>query len=48
MTLLFFIPMRLLGWDKYHPVIELLGASRFKMGEISSKFLNEIREFGRR
>lgn len=34
-----------LGWHKYHPLIEMLGAHRFKMGEITSKFLHEIRSF---
>jgi hypothetical protein len=42
----FIIPCQLLGWLKYHPVIEMLGANRFKMGEISSMFLAEIRAFG--
>jgi hypothetical protein len=46
-TLLFFIPLTLLGWVKYHPVIELLGAGRFKMGEITSTFINEIRRFAK-
>lgn len=45
LTMLFFIPCALLGWHKYHPVIELLGAHRFKMGEITEEFLQEIRRF---
>ena len=34
-ALLFFIPMKLIGWLKYHPVIEMLGTSRMKMGEFN-------------
>lgn len=47
MTLLFYIPLTYFGLVKYHPVIELLGAGRFKMGEMSSTFLNEIRMFAK-
>jgi Amt family ammonium transporter len=46
LTMAFFLPMKWLGWAKYHPVIELLGAHRFKMGEITQSFLLEIRSFG--
>lgn len=43
-TLLFFVPLTFCGWHKYHPVIEMLGAPRLKMGELNSKFLIEMRE----
>ena len=47
MSLLFFVPWGMLGWNKYHPLIELLGAGRFKMGEITQSFLKEIRTFAK-
>ena len=34
-TILFFLPLTLLGWARYHPVIELIGVDRLKMGGIS-------------
>ena len=46
-ALAFFLPCHWMGWIHYHPVIELLGANRFKMAEISRSFLKEIREFAR-
>ena len=39
--LLFFIPCQMIGWHKYHPVIEMLGVQRFKMNEFTKKFLDE-------
>jgi Ammonium Transporter Family len=45
-TAAFFLPCVWLGWHKYHPVIELIGAHRIKMGEITTAFLEEIRAFG--
>jgi hypothetical protein len=30
---------------RYHPVIEFVGAPRLKMGDISEKWLAEIRTF---
>lgn len=45
-TGLFFLPCVFFGVHKYHPVIEMLGAGRFKMGEITSKFISEVRAFG--
>ena len=44
--LIFFIPMVMCGWHKYHPVIEMLGAPRLKMGEVSQNFIEEIRKYG--
>ena len=33
---------------KYHPVIEMLGVHRFKMGDFTETFLNEIRLFSKK
>jgi hypothetical protein len=32
---------------RYHPVLEMVGAHRLKMGEISEKWLKEIRSIGK-
>ena len=42
-SLIFFLPLEMCGWNKYHPVIEMLGVSKLKMGEMNSKFLIEMR-----
>lgn len=47
-TYVVFLPCIYFGWHKYHPVIELLGAHRFKMGEITGAFLKEIRSFSKK
>jgi hypothetical protein len=33
---------------KYHPVIEMLGVHRFKMGDFTDAFLKEIRLFAKK
>ena len=47
-ALLFFLPCRWFGVLKYHPVLEMLGAHRFKMGDITEAFLKEIRQFSKK
>ena len=47
-SLAFFLPCRWLGLLKYHPVIEMLGVHRFKMGDLSEAFLKEIRQFSKK
>ena len=42
----FFTLCRVFEVDRYHPVIEMLGSNKFKMGEISSKFVKKVRAFG--
>lgn len=44
-ALLFFLPCQYFDVLKYHPVMELFGAHRFKSGEITDAFLNEARHF---
>lgn len=47
-SLAFFLPCTWLGVMKYHPVIEMLGVNRFKMGDITEAFLKEIRNFNKK
>ena len=47
-ALAFFLPCRWLGVLKYHPVIEMLGVHRFKMGDLPDAFLKEIRQFAKK
>jgi Amt family ammonium transporter len=47
-ALAFFLPCRWLGVLKYHPVIEMLGVHRFKMGDLTEAFLTEIRQFSKK
>jgi hypothetical protein len=42
---LFFGLCTYFGVARYHPVLEFVGAHRLKMGEISEKWLREIRSF---
>ena len=47
-AIVFFLPCRWLGLLKYHPVIEMLGVHRFKMGDLTEAFLKEIRQFSKK
>jgi len=46
MSLIYFLIANALDVLRYHPVFEYVGAHRLKMGEISRKFLREIKEKG--
>jgi len=46
MALIYFLIASALDVLRYHPVFEYVGAHRLKMGEISRKFLREMKEKG--
>jgi len=43
MAFLYFGICGYFGWLRYHPLYEYVGAHRLKMGDITQKFLTEIR-----
>ena len=47
MSVFFFGLFSYFGVLRYHPVLEMVGAHRLKMGEISEKWLKEIRSIAK-
>lgn len=44
MAIIYFGICNYFNWLRYHPLYEFIGAHKLKMGDITKKFLNEIRE----
>ena len=44
-SLAFWVAAQWLGVLTYHPLLQIFGSYRFKMGELSYEFLSEVRNF---